>query len=78
MFFLHAEDFFSYTEKKCFPSQKTHARSLVYRIYQQSIIPRYPQQNASHTGILIIHVIIWLIYISIIHKFQSVNILSGE
>ena len=38
MFFLHAEDFFSYTEKKCFPSQKTHARSLVNRIYQQSII----------------------------------------
>ena len=48
MFFLHAEDSnpkcnFSYTEKKYFPSQNTHARSLVYRIYQHSIIPRYPQ-----------------------------------
>ena len=77
MFFLHAEDFFSYTEKKCFPSQKTHASSLVYRIYQQSIMSRYPRQNASHTGILIVHVV-WLIYISIIHKFQSVEIRSGE
>ena len=29
---------FSYTQRKFFPSQKTHARSLVYRIYQHSII----------------------------------------
>ena len=29
---------FSYTQRKFFPSQNKHARSLVYRIYQHSII----------------------------------------
>ena len=48
MFVLDAEDSnpkrnFSCTEKKFFPSQNTHAKSLVYRIYQHSIIPRYLQ-----------------------------------
>ena len=48
MFVLDAEDSnpkrnFSCTEKKFFPSQNTRAKSLVYRIYQHSIIPRYLQ-----------------------------------